>query len=56
MLMCGDGAKPVAHLIKFHQLQWEIAQVKALMNFNMTLTVPNLHKKTNPKVQQPRFK
>ena len=56
MLMCGVGAKPVAHLMKFHQLQWEVAQVKALMNSNMTLTVPNLQKKTDPKVQQPRFK
>ena len=56
MLMCGVGAKPVAHLMKFHQLQWKVAQVKALMNSNMTLTVPNLHKKTDPKVQQPTFK
>ena len=56
MLMCGASAKPVAHLMKLHQLQWEVAQVKALMNSNMTLTVPNLHKKTDPKVQQPRFK
>ena len=43
MLMCGVGAKPEAHLMKFHQLQWEVAQVKAFMNFNMTLTVNNLH-------------
>ena len=56
MLMCGVGGKPVAHLMKFHQLQWEVAQVKAFMNSNMSLTVPNLHKKTDPKVQQPRFK
>ena len=55
MLMCGAGAKPVAHFMKFHHLQWEVAQVKALMNSNMTLTVPNLHKKLDTKVQQPRF-
>ena len=45
MLMCGVGAKPVAHLMKCHLLQWEFANVKPLMNFNMTLTVLNLHQK-----------
>ena len=29
---------------------------KSLMNSNLTFTVPNLHKKTDPEVQQPRFK
>ena len=55
MLMCGVGAKSVAHLMKFHLLQWEVAKVKFLMNSNMTLTVfilINLHQKTDPKVQQ----
>ena len=52
MLMCGGGAKSVAHLMKFHLLQWEVVKVKFLMNFNMTLTVLNLHQKTGPKVQQ----
>ena len=52
MLMCGVGAKSVAHLIKFHLLQWEVVKVKFLMNSNMTLTVLNLHQKTDPKVQQ----
>ena len=53
MLMCGDGAKSVAHLMKFHLLQWEkVVKVKFLMNSNMTLTVLNLHQKTDPKVQQ----
>ena len=52
MLMCGVGAKSVAHLMKFHLLQWEVVKVKFLMNSNMTLTVLNLHKKTDPKVQQ----
>ena len=51
--MRGVGAKPAAHLMNFHQLQWEVAQVKALMNSKMTLTMHNLHKKTDPKVQQP---
>ena len=46
MLMCGDAAKSVAHLMKFHLLQWEVVKVKFLMNSNMTLT------KTDPKVQQ----
>ena len=50
MLMCGVGAKSVAHLMKFHLLQWEV--VKFLMNSNMTLTALNLHQKTDPKVQQ----
>ena len=49
MLMCGVGAKSVAHLMKFHQ---EVVKVKFLMNSNMTLTVLNLHQKTDPKVQQ----
>ena len=52
MLMCGVRAKSVAHLMKFHLLQWEVVKVKFLMNFNMTLTVLNLHQKTDPKVQQ----
>ena len=42
----------VAHLMKFHLLQWEVVKVKFLMNSNMTLTVLNLHQKTDPKVQQ----
>ena len=49
MLMCGVGAKSVAHLMKFHLLQWEVIKVKFLINSNMTLTVL---RKTNPKVQQ----
>ena len=46
MLLCGIGAKPVAHLIQDHLLQWEAAKVKQLMTSNITLTVLNLHKKT----------
>ena len=49
MLMCGVGAKSVAHLMKFHLLQWEVIKVKFLINSNMTFTVLNL---TDPKVQQ----
>ena len=45
MLICGVGTKPVTHLMQYHLLQWEVAKVKPLMNFNMTLTVLNLHKK-----------
>ena len=52
MLMCGVGAKSVAHLMKFHLLQWEVIKVKFLINSNMTLTVLNLHQKTDTKVQQ----
>ena len=52
MLMCGVGAKSVAHLMKFHRLQWEVVKIKFLMNSTMTLTVLNLHLKTDPKVQQ----
>ena len=43
MLMCGVGAKSVAHLMKFHLLQWESVKLKFLMNSNI---------KTDPKVQQ----
>ena len=50
--MCGVGAKSVAHLMKFHLLQWEVVKGKFLMNSNMTLTVLNLQQKTEPKVQQ----
>ena len=49
---CGVGAKSVAHLMKFYFLQWEVMKVKFLINSNMTLTVLNLHQKTDPKVQQ----
>ena len=52
MLMRGVGAKSVAHLTKFHRLQWEVVKVKFLMNSNMALTVLNLHQKTDPKVKQ----
>ena len=51
MLMCGVGAKPVAHLMKWvHLLQREVAKIKFSMNSNTTLTVLNLHQKTDPKV------
>ena len=43
MLVCGVGAKSVAHLMKFHLLQWEVIKVKFLINSTMTLTVLNLH-------------
>ena len=52
MLMCGVGAKSVAQLMKYYMLQSEVVKVKFLMNSNMTLTVLNLHQKTDPKVQQ----
>ena len=42
----------MAHLMKFHLLQWEVIKVKLLINSNMTLTVLNLHQKTDPKVPQ----
>ena len=45
MFLCGVGAKPVAHFMQYHLLQWEDAKVKRLMNSNMTLTVLNLHQK-----------
>ena len=51
MLMCGVGAKSVAHLW-LYLLQWEVMKVKFLINSNMTLTVLNLHQKRDPKVQQ----
>ena len=44
--------KSVVHLMKFHLLQWEVVKIKFLMNCNKTLTVLNLHQKTDPKVQQ----
>ena len=60
MFLCGVGAKPVAHLMQYHLLQWEVAKVKWLMNSNMTLTVFNLHQKTpkgaTTKIQVKRYK
>ena len=47
MLLCGVWAKPVAHLMQYHLLQWEVAKVKQLMNSNITLTVLKLHQKTS---------
>ena len=44
--LCGVRAKPVAHLMQYHLLQWEVAKVKQLMNSYITLTVLNLHQKT----------
>ena len=49
---CWSQKKSVAHLMKFHLLQSEVVKVKFLMNSKMTLTVLNLHQKTDPKVQQ----
>ena len=60
MLLWGVGVKPVAHLMQYHLLQWEVARVKWLMNYNMTLTVLNLHQKTTKgattKIQVKRYK
>ena len=60
MFLCGIGAKPVAHLMQYHLLQWEVAKVKQLMTSNMTLTVLNLHQKTpkgaTTKIQVKRYK
>ena len=44
--------KVCGSLDEFHLLQWEVVKVKFLLNSNMTLTVLNLHQKTDPKVQQ----
>ena len=38
MLLCGVGAKPVAHLMQYNLLQSEVGKIKQLMNSNMTLT------------------
>ena len=60
MFLCGIGAKPGAHFMQYHLLQWELAKVKRLMNSNMTLTVLNLHQKTAKnaitKIQAKRYK
>ena len=47
------GAKTAAHLIKWaHLLQREVTKAKFLMISKITLTVLNLHQKTDQKVQQ----
>ena len=54
------GAKPVAHLMQYHTLQWEVAIIKQLINSNMTLTVLYLHQKipkgATTKIQVKRYK
>ena len=45
-------SKVCGSLDEFHLLQWEVVKVKFLMTSNMTLTVLNLHQKSDPKVQQ----
>ena len=49
MLKCGVGAKSVAHLMKYHLLQWEVVKIKFLMNSNMTLIVLKSAPKDRPK-------
>ena len=60
MFLRGIGVKPVAHLMQYHLLQWEVAKAKRLMISDMTLTVLNLHQKTpkgaTPKIQVKRYK
>ena len=60
MLLCGVWAKPVANLMQYHLLQWEVSKVKQLMNSNMTLKVLNLNQKTpkgaTTKIQVKRYK
>ena len=60
ILLCGVGAKTVAHLMQYHLLQWKVSTVKWFMNSNMTLTVLNLHQKTpkgaTTKIQVKRYK
>ena len=60
MFLCGVGKKPVAHLMLYHLLQWEVTKVKQLMNSNMTLRVLNLHQRTHKggmtKIQVKRYK
>ena len=46
ILLCGVGAKPVPHLMQYHLLQCEVGKVKRLTNFDITLTVLNLHQNT----------
>ena len=36
---CGVAAKSVAHLMKFYLLQWEVMNVKFLINSNMTFAI-----------------
>ena len=60
MFLCGVGAKPVAHLMQYHLLQWEVAKVKWLMNSNMIfLTVLSVHQRTpkgaTTKIQVKRY-
>ena len=53
MILCGVGAKPVAHLMQYHLLQWGVAQIKWLMNSNMSYII---YIKRHTEEQQLRFK
>ena len=47
MLLCGVGAKPVAHLMQIPSVTMGSSKSKSkVMNSNMTLKVLNLHQKT----------
>ena len=46
------GSKICGSLDEFPSVTMGVIKVKFLMNYNMTLTVLNLHQKTDPKVQQ----
>ena len=42
----------MAHIMKYHLLQWEVVKVKFLMNSNMSLTVLNPHQKSLRQTQR----
>ena len=50
-IFCRIGLCRVVSCVQ-HPLQWEVIKVKFLIISNITLTVLNLHQKTDPKVQQ----
>ena len=61
MLLCGVGAKPMAHLMQYDDAyHYHSLDAYHLMNSNMTLTVLNLHQKTpkgaTTKIQVKRYK
>ena len=52
MLMCGVGSKICGSLDENPSVTMEVIKVKFFINCNMTLTVLNVHQKSDPKVQQ----
>ena len=53
MLMCGVGEKPVAHLMKFHRLQWELAKGQSVSHHDVAHLKPSTNVPTKYQLPTP---